>query len=70
MTNIDIPQEPTQYEPGMAKIDQALCPIGEVNYLACMFCVHGHLLECHHPKNCADANCQHWQARIAEDHET
>ncbi|MBU1067857.1 hypothetical protein KKE60_08725, partial [Patescibacteria group bacterium] len=32
--------------------------------MACMFCQYGHLLECHHPYNCEEANCEHYQAAM------
>ena len=27
-----------------------------------MFCMTGHLLECHYPQSCEEANCSHYQA--------
>ena len=58
---------PGRYESGKAKIDSGRCPIGASNVVACMFCTFGHMLECHHPLNCREANCEHWQARTAEE---
>lgn len=34
------------------------------NILAVMLCPFGHLLECHYPKTCAEAECSHWEAEI------
>lgn len=48
-----------KYEPGMVKIKTGTCPLKAVNLMACMFCSMGHLLECHFPKNCEEAQCQH-----------
>ncbi len=48
-----------KYAPGILKIRFSRCPLHAINEMACMFCDFGHLLECHYPKNCWDANCSH-----------
>ena len=30
--------------------------------MAAMFCPYGHMLECHYPHTCEEAECQHYQA--------
>jgi len=29
------------------------------NMLAAMFCTYGHMLECHYPQTCSEAECSH-----------
>lgn len=37
------------------------------NPMAAMFCPFGHMLECHYPMNCVDANCSHLQRYRSEE---
>lgn len=37
------------------------CPIGATSPMACTFCSFGHMLECHHPLTCNEAECSHWR---------
>lgn len=50
-----------KYEPGIVKIKTGTCPMNAKNIhpLACMFCPTGHLLECHAPMTCDQAECSH-----------
>lgn len=32
-----------------------------------MFCPFGHMLECHYPKTCEQANCDHYKRAIANE---
>ncbi len=50
----------TYFEPGIKKIEAGTCPLNAVSAMACMFCSFGHMTECHHPKNCQQANCSHY----------
>jgi len=43
------------------------CPIGAVSPMACMFCPYGHMLECHHPYTCEEAECNHYVEENWED---
>jgi hypothetical protein len=46
---------------GIGLIDRGQCPRGAVLATACMFCPNGHMLDCHYPKTCEEANCSHYQ---------
>ena len=35
--------------------------------LAMFFCPYGHLLGCHYPLTCVEAECSHWEAAMAEE---
>lgn len=50
---------------GIGKIDRGECPKGAVNPMACMFCPYGHMLECHYPLTCDEAECSHYQRELA-----
>ena len=32
----------------------------------CMFCSYGHMLECHYPFTCDEAECSHYQQEMEE----
>jgi len=51
------------YQEGIKLIDLGLCP---THYNNCMFCEFGHLTECHHPMNCEEAQCSHYQDDMNE----
>lgn len=53
------------YPAGLELIQAGKCPVGGRNPMACMFCTFGHMTECHYPKNCADAECSHYQREVA-----
>lgn len=55
------------YEPGIDKIRENRCPIGEDYPMACAVCQFGHMLECHYPMNCQEANCAHYQVGSQEE---
>ncbi|MBA7666061.1 hypothetical protein ES703_74136 [subsurface metagenome] len=46
---------------GMYKIATGNCPLVAVSPLACMFCEYGHMLDCHYPHDCKEAECSHYQ---------
>jgi len=46
---------------GIAKITNGECPTGAFSPMACMFCPYGHMLECHFPYSCEEAECSHYQ---------
>jgi hypothetical protein len=39
-----------------------VCP----NAMAAMFCSYGHMLECHYPMTCSEAECEHWRREQEE----
>lgn len=52
----------SNYPAGIDLISAGKCPRGAVSPMACMICPTGHMLECHHPMTCEEANCYHLQA--------
>jgi len=52
---------------GIGRIDRFECPLDAVSPAACMFCSYGHMLECHYPKTCKEANCSHYQTAMMEE---
>lgn len=36
------------------------------NMMSCMFCPYGHMLECHYPMTCEEAECDHYQIETNE----
>lgn len=49
------PQAETRSYPPPAENPNCRCP----NLLAAMFCMTGHMTECHYPMTCASAQCAH-----------
>jgi hypothetical protein len=49
-----------KYPSGIGKIDRGECPRGMMHAAACTLCVYGHMLECHYPKSCQEAECGHY----------
>lgn len=52
---------------GIGRIDRGECPMGGTNPMSCMFCLYGHMLDCHHPYTCAQANCSHNQGELEQE---
>lgn len=46
-----------------------LCPIlgFDVHRARCMFCSYGHMLECHYPFTCDEAECDHYKSEMEAD---
>jgi hypothetical protein len=44
---------------GITKIARGECPRGATTPMACMLCLCGHMLECHYPLTCEEAQCSH-----------
>lgn len=51
-----------KFPPGIDVIREGVCPIGARQPIACFLCRFGHMTECHHPHDCADAQCSHHRA--------
>ena len=45
---------------GVGKMDRGECPLGCINTLGCFFCSYGHILHCHYPLTCDEAECGHY----------
>ncbi len=44
---------------------KCVCP----NLMAAMFCTTGHMLECHYPMSCSEAECSHWEVSMLEEYD-
>jgi len=49
------------YKSGIEKVRSGECPRKALSPMGCMFCEFGHMMECHFPMNCEEANCSHYQ---------
>jgi len=47
---------------GIGKIDRGECERGAINAIACNLCPFGHMLECHYPLTCDEAECGHYDS--------
>lgn len=56
----------SRYPRGVGVIALGSCPMGAISPVACMFCECGHMLECHHPMTCEEAECDHYRANNPE----
>jgi hypothetical protein len=56
-----------EYEPGIEKIKAGTCPLGRGSPFGCMLCPYGHMLECHYPLECDEAECSHYQAEMEQE---
>ena len=54
-------KKPQRFPAGVDRIQRGECPHEGLTPMACMFCVYGHMLECHHPYTCEEAKCSHYQ---------
>ncbi len=52
---------------GIGRIDRGQCPRGAVSPLVCILCEFGHMLDCHYPLTCQEAECSHYKAEVAND---
>jgi hypothetical protein len=50
------------YPPGIDLIQSGRCPAGASLPMACMYCMSGHILECHYQMSCEEAQCSHLAA--------
>ena len=48
-----------RFPSGILVIDEGKCPLGETSPEACLLCRCGHMLECHYPRTCDEAECSH-----------
>jgi hypothetical protein len=54
---------------GIGKIDRGECPTQASNPVACTFCPYGHMLDCHYPQTCEEAQCSHYQLSAEEEYD-
>jgi hypothetical protein len=57
----------SRFPTGIGRIDRGECPLGGLNPMECMFCSYGHMLECHYPYTCEEAQCSHWEREMDEE---
>lgn len=48
-----------KWKPGVEKIIEGKCERGMSRPIDCIFCMQGHMMECHYPKTCQEAQCSH-----------
>ena len=49
---------------GIGLIERGECPRGALTPVACTFCECGHMLDCHYPKTCEEAECSHYRREV------
>lgn len=52
---------------GIGMISRGECPMGAMFPTGCMFCPYGHMLECHYPQTCEQAECSHYKESLEEE---
>ncbi len=58
----------SRFPTGIGRIEGGECEAGALNPMACMFCPYDHMLECHYPYTCEEAECSHYEQEMeAED---
>jgi len=65
--NIKAAEAALGHATGIGRIDRGECPLHATSPVACTFCSFGHMLECHYPKTCEEAECSHWQESQLEE---
>ncbi len=46
---------------GILRIEMGECPWGATAGISCVLCSSGHLMDCHFPQSCEEAQCEHWK---------
>lgn len=67
MTDWDKVPKEIREKAGAYKIEMGECPLGKSSPMACMFCPYGHMMECHYPHTCEEAECSHYQREMEEE---
>ena len=67
--NLSELEKHSRFPTGVGRVTRGECPIGAFSPMGCMFCSYGHMLECHHPMTCEEAECSHYQAEMAAEAE-
>ncbi len=49
---------------GIDLVSTGKCPTAGMTPMACMLCPYGHMLECHYPYTCEEAECHHYQQEM------
>jgi len=64
--NLEALEKESRYPTGILKIERGECEAGGLNPMACMLCPYGHMLECHYPLTCEEAECSHYLREVEE----
>lgn len=59
--NIEEVEKILGHATGIGKIERGECPIHPFSPIACTFCSYGHMLDCHYPLTCEEAQCSHYR---------
>ena len=59
-------EEQSPFPTGIGKIERGECCRGFLTPIACMFCPNGHMLECHFPHTCEEAQCSHYEQELED----
>ena len=46
---------------GATKTLTGACPVGGTNPMSCISCQYGHMMYCHYPQTCDEADCDHYR---------
>jgi hypothetical protein len=57
----------SRFPTGVGRIERNECPSGAFNPMVCMTCSYGHMLECHYPYTCEEAECSHYRRELGLD---
>lgn len=64
---IETMEQGARFPTGIGQIERGNCPTGARLPTACMLCTHGHMLECHYPYTCEEAECLHYRTEIKQE---
>ncbi len=56
-------EKTSRFPTGIGRIDRGECEIGSMP-TSCTLCPYGHMLECHYPQTCEEAQCDHYKMEI------
>lgn len=65
--NIEEAEKKLGHATGIGRIDRGECPMHAVSPVACTFCSYGHMLDCHYPMTCEEAECSHFKEMLASE---
>jgi len=49
--------EELRFPTGIGRVTRGECPMGAFTPMGCMLCEYGHMLACHYPMTCDEADC-------------
>jgi hypothetical protein len=57
----------SRFPTGVGQIERGECEFRARNPMACTFCTFGHMLCCHYPMTCDEAQCSHYEEASVDD---